>query len=208
MSDRDGDVIDSLVGDVATRLRPLRAKRPAARDNAQRSYEALFAPDSVGDMSSDMSLAERHAVAAFVTALHGPSGTAALYARKLREGDAPAELVAAVETEAERGAASGPYGRYPAGPLSREDQDGPVLRVLDGSRRALGERLAAALEHAHMLVFHLRDAAPAHMRALEAAGWSATGIVTLSQLVAFLSFQLRVVAGLRVLADARTEDAA
>jgi hypothetical protein len=35
--------------------------------------------------------------------------------------------------------------------------------------------------------------------ALEAAGWSADDIVVLSQLVAFLSFQIRVVAGLGVL---------
>jgi uncharacterized protein YciW len=37
------------------------------------------------------------------------------------------------------------------------------------------------------------------MKALLAAGWSNTGIVTFSQLVAFLSFQVRVVTGLRVL---------
>ena len=43
-----------------------------------------------------------------------------------------------------------------------------------------------------MLVFHPRDAAPASLQALLDAGWSATDIVTLSQLVAFLSFQIRV----------------
>ena len=40
-------------------------------------------------------------------------------------------------------------------------------------------------------------------RRLEDAGWSATGIVTLSQLVAFLAFQLRVVAGLTALQATR-----
>jgi len=34
------------------------------------------------------------------------------------------------------------------------------------------------------------------------AGWSTTGIVTLSQIVAFLAFQIRVATGLRVLAGA------
>ena len=34
------------------------------------------------------------------------------------------------------------------------------------------------------------------------AGWSADGIVTLSQLVSFLAFQQRVVTGLRALAAA------
>lgn len=45
------------------------------------------------------------------------------------------------------------------------------------------------------------EAAPAHLRALEAAGWDADGIVTLSQLISFLTFQLRVAHGLRVLAE-------
>ena len=37
------------------------------------------------------------------------------------------------------------------------------------------------------------------VQALIDGGWSATGIVVISQLVAFLSYQIRVVAGLRVL---------
>jgi CMD domain protein len=67
----------------------------------------------------------------------------------------------------------------------------------------LGARLAAAFDHAHLLVFHPRDAAPARLQALLDAGWSTTtDIVTLSQMIAFLSFQIRVAAGLRVLATA------
>jgi uncharacterized protein YciW len=38
------------------------------------------------------------------------------------------------------------------------------------------------------------------MQPLLDAGWSTTDVVTLSQIAAFLSFQIRVVAGLRVLA--------
>jgi uncharacterized protein YciW len=53
-----------------------------------------------------------------------------------------------------------------------------------------------------LLVFRPRDASPAALQSLLDAGWSTTGIVTLSQLVAFLSFQIRVVAGLRALAAA------
>jgi uncharacterized protein YciW len=52
-----------------------------------------------------------------------------------------------------------------------------------------------------MLVFHPRDADPDAIQALLNAGWSNQGIVTLSQLVAFLAFQLRAAAGLRVLAE-------
>ena len=68
--------------------------------------------------------------------------------------------------------------------------------------RALGPRLAAAFEHMHLLVFHPRDSAPASLQTLLDAGWSTAEIVTLSQIAAFLSFQIRVVAGLRVLAAA------
>jgi uncharacterized protein YciW len=63
------------------------------------------------------------------------------------------------------------------------------------------------LQHAHAPVFHPRDAGAADLQKLLDAGWSTTGIVTLSQLVAFLSFQIRVVAGLRALGATRAEAA-
>ena len=63
-----------------------------------------------------------------------------------------------------------------------------------------GEDHRFAFDHMHLLVFHPRDAAPAALQALLDAGWSTTDIVTLSQIAAFLSFQIRVVAGLRALA--------
>jgi uncharacterized protein YciW len=50
-----------------------------------------------------------------------------------------------------------------------------------------------------MLVFHPRDAAAPSLQAMLDAGWTTDDVVTLSQLVAFLAFQIRVVAGLRVL---------
>ena len=63
----------------------------------------------------------------------------------------------------------------------------------------LGARLAAALAHAHLLAYHPRDASAGALQALQQAGWSETDIVIVSQLASFLSFQIRVVAGLRVL---------
>jgi CMD domain protein len=107
-----------------------------------------------------------------------------------------------VKAEIARGMTKGPYGAYPAGPLSVEDVEGMRFAVSDTHRPVLGKTLSAALEHAHLLVFHPRDANPAALQALLDAGWSTTGIVTLSQLVAFLSFQIRVVTGLRALAAA------
>ncbi|MDM0035674.1 CMD domain protein [Variovorax sp. J22P271] len=101
--------------------------------------------------------------------------------------------------EAASGAASGPYGRYPDGPLSAEDADGPAYRTSGEGRAVLGDRLSAALAHAHLLVFHPRDAGREALQTLLDAGWSADDIVTLSQLVAFLAYQLRVVVGLQAL---------
>ena len=93
----------------------------------------------------------------------------------------------------------GPYGIYPAGPLSREDQSGPSYAVDPAHAALLGPRLSAALAHAHLLAYHPRDASARALQALQQAGWSETDIVILSQLASFLSFQIRLVAGLRVL---------
>jgi CMD domain protein len=115
---------------------------------------------------------------------------------------ASAEFCRAIDAAIAGAKAQGPYGSYPAGPLSRENIAGPTHRIAEETRRALGSRLAAAFDHMHLLVFHPRDAAPGALRALLETGWSTTDIVTLSQIAAFLSFQIRVVAGLRVLAGA------
>jgi CMD domain protein len=199
MSQSVADVIDHLAGlEKGSALDEVRAARREARENAQKSWRALFAPDSAGEAS----LAERYAIAVFVATLHREVGILAFYRDGLAAQAIERPVAAAVEAEAERGAASGPYGRYPEGPLSVEDKTGPIHRVADDHRRVLGPRLSAALEHAHLLVFRPRDASPAALQSLLDAGWSTTGIVTLSQLVAFLSFQIRVVAGLRALAAA------
>lgn len=60
-------------------------------------------------------------------------------------------------------------------------------------------RFAAGLAFAELLSLHPVDAAPQHIEALQAAGWSPRGIVTLAQLIAFVSFQSRLLAGLRLL---------
>jgi CMD domain protein len=193
------DIIDTLVGiKPGSALDAIRTKRLQARENAQKSYLSLFEPIDAGDVS----LLERAAVAAFVTGLHGESPVATFYREKLAATAGGAALLEAVDAEIARGKTSGPYGSFPAGPLSVENTAGLIFRVSAASKSALGARLAAAFEHAHLLVFRPRDAASSDMKALLAAGWSNTGIVTFSQLVAFLSFQVRVVSGLRTLAAA------
>ncbi|MDA9532386.1 MULTISPECIES: CMD domain protein [unclassified Bradyrhizobium] len=199
------DIIDTLAGiEPGSALDAIRTRRLQARENAQKSYLALFEPID----PSEFSLSERAAVAAFVTGLHGESAVAAFYREKLAANADGAPLLEAIKAETERGRTSGPYGAYPAGPLSIENKAGLIYRVSAERKPVLGTRLVAALEHAHLLVFHPRDAASADMKALLAAGWSTTGIVTLSQLVAFLSFQVRVVSGLRTLAAASAQEVA
>ncbi len=62
-----------------------------------------------------------------------------------------------------------------------------------------GEKWQSALSHAERLTFKPAAAEPAHLRELEQAGWSVATIVTLSQLLAFVSFQSRLLRGFRLL---------
>jgi CMD domain protein len=196
MSATETDVIDYLAGiEKGSRLDRLRADRQQARDNAQKSYEALLAPTFPGSVTAE----ERYAVAAFVAGLHRDDRILAFYMDGLGAQNPSRDVVEAIVAEIAHGAADGPYGRYPPGPLTVEDKVGPVHKISEPNRGALGARLSAALEHSHMLTFHPRDASPRALQSLLDAGWSTTDIVTLSQLVAFLSFQIRVVAGLRAL---------
>ena len=192
------DVIDTLTGIApGSHLDSVRrTRRPVAREHAQKSYDSLFTPAEFGAFGP----LERHAVAVFIAGLHGQDTIEAFYAEKLRGSAATDATRAALDAEIAAAKTSGPYGAFPKGPLSEEDTKGPIHRVAEAHREALGPRLAAALEHVHMLVFHPRDADARSLQALLDAGWSTTEVVTLSQLVAFLSFQIRVVAGLKVLA--------
>jgi len=190
------DIIDLLAGiEPGSSLDAIRGRRLQARENAQKSYLALFEPRDFDDMLA----AERCAVAAFVAGVHGERAVADFYLARLGKIEGSLQLVETLKAEIERGKTIGPYGAFPAGPLSSEDKTGLIYRLAEGRKSVMSGRLAAALEHAHLLVFRPRDAKPEAMQALLDAGWSSTGIVVLSQLVAFLSFQVRSVAGLRTL---------
>ena len=190
------DVIDELAGIApGSALDKARNNRLEARRHAQASYDALFAPRAFGSFSK----LERAAVAAFVAGLHGRPETRDYYAQKLEAAGASPELRVAMAAEVVNGRTSGPYGHYPRGPLTIEDKEGMTYGIGASERHVLGPRLAAAFEHVHMLVLHPRDAAAPSLQALLDAGWSTDDIVTLSQLVSFLSFQIRVVAGLRAM---------
>jgi len=192
------DVIDTLAGIAAGS--PLdtirRTRRPTAREHAQKSHDSLFRPADYGGFGP----LERFAVAVFIAGVHGQDAIKGFYGKELRSSAATDATRAALDAEIASARGKGPYGAYPKGPLSKEDTAGPVYRVAEKHLEALGPRLAAALAHVHMLVFHPRDADARSLQSLLDAGWTTTEVVTLSQLVAFLSFQVRVVAGLKVLA--------
>jgi CMD domain protein len=187
------DVIDQLIGiQEGDPLFDLRIRRPDAKANAQASFDALLAPDD----TTQVSLLERLAVAHWTIAL-SQSAFLPFYA-DLLAAESP-EVLAALEAALPGAVTSGPFGDYPEGPLSVEDLEGLHWTPSPALAGAVGERLAAALAHTHLLTYRPRDSSPAALQALLDAGWSTTGVVTLSQLVSFLHFQLRVVAGLTVL---------
>ncbi|OCP03403.1 MULTISPECIES: CMD domain protein [unclassified Ensifer] len=199
------DIIDLLAGITAgSALDRIRAQRPETREQAQKSYLSLFQPEDFGDVSE----VERHAIASFVAGLHRQADIYEFYTNPIEEGGANRWLIEVLKAEIGAGRATGPYGNYPIGPLNAENAPGPTYRVSEASRQAIGRKLSAALEHAHLLVFHLRDANPQALQALLDAGWTTNGIVTLSQLVSFVAFQIRVIAGLSLLSTASKRAAA
>jgi uncharacterized protein YciW len=64
-----------------------------------------------------------------------------------------------------------------------------------------GPRDAAILRHAELLATNPGHATKADLEALAAAGLSPTEIVTLSQIVAFVAYQVRVAGGLALLGE-------
>jgi len=187
------DVIDRLVGIApGDPLDALREQRPNARANAQASFDALFRSDEL----SHVGQTERLALAYWTTAL-SQSPTASYYRDLLATEDGT--VLAALDAALPAAVTEGPYGDFPEGPLTVENVEGLHWEPAPALAEAVGPRLAAALAHTHLLVYRPRDSSADALQTLLDAGWSTTGIVTLSQLVAFLSFQLRVVAGLTVL---------
>jgi CMD domain protein len=191
------DTVDRLAG-----LRPdddafhLRRRRPVTREQLQASADALF--DPVDD--SDFPLTERLLVAAFATRATADDATAAHSAALAAEADDSRAAIVAAEASA--AATAGPFGAYAEEGLRGENTDGRRYEPALTARDALGERLTAALAHAHLLTARPREAGAAALDRLLDADWSVDGIVTLSQLVSFLAFQQRVAAGLRVLSEA------
>lgn len=190
------DVLDAVLHiQPGDRLDQLRRRRPAARENAQKAHEAIFKPVAEAGFTAP----HRFAVAYFVAALHGADSLADFYRGELEGLDGGGDLAALIAGTIDGARASGPFGHFSETGLTHRDTEGHRLQLEAEEREALGARLAAALEHAHALVFRPREAGPDLLERLTDAGWDATGIVILSQLVAFLAFQIRLAAGLAAL---------
>lgn len=187
------DIVDQIVG-VTPELDALRRRRPVTREQLQASFDALFAPVSTEEVSQ----AERELIAAFATRLAGDDdATGPFYADRALAVDP--QRGAVVIAEAVDAAVTGPFGSYTEVGLQAENTEGERYTPSAEVSGALGERLAAALVHTHLLVFRPRESSADDIQRLVDAGWSADGIVTLSQLVSFLAFQQRVVTGLTAL---------
>ncbi|MGP6174481.1 alkylhydroperoxidase domain protein [Corynebacterium sp. A21] len=172
-------------------LATTRAQRPDALANAQRSFEALLEPVNPGTFS----FGERYAIATYVAGVHQVGNATSFYSELMLD-DAPATLRDAILAAVERGLSAGPYGSYREAGLATESEPGGVIHH---DVAALGDRLAAALDVAHLMIFHPRDSRPEVLGRLSAAGWSADDTVSLTQLVSFLCFQLRVIHGLQTI---------
>jgi alkylhydroperoxidase domain protein/CMD domain protein len=173
------DVISSLAGVApGSPLAELREQRPEATEHAQGSYAALFDPEDPIGLSS----VERFATALRVATLHAATEAADHYRQRLIEAGASQEIVAAAALE-DAGSASQPDPAVPA-------------------------RLQAILAHADLLGTRPVEATPDDLQALADAGLATVEIVQVSQLIAFISFQVRVIAALKLIGGSSTGPAA
>jgi alkylhydroperoxidase domain protein/CMD domain protein len=164
------DVISQLAGVApGSPLAELRAERSEATEHAQGSYAALFDPDELVGLSP----VERFATALRVATIHAATEAAEHYQQRLAEAGASPEILSAAALK-------------DAGAGGQPDPAVPV-------------RLQAILAHADLLATHPVDAAPEHLQALADAGLATVEIVVLSQIIAFVSFQVRVIAALQLI---------
>src|SRR5690625_2746413 len=136
------DIINQLAGLDGTEFVALRERRSDAVTNAQISFQALLEPENPGEFT----YAERYAVAAFITGISQADRAAQFYLDLLAD-ESDDALVATVQGAIAAGTTTGPF------------HDGNFT-VFDASS-ALGPRLAAAFDFAHLLTFHPKDASPA-----------------------------------------------
>lgn len=87
--------------------------------------------------------------------------------------------------------------------LSAQGEDAATIAAFEAGPESAGltAREVALLRHADILANTPGDATPENIAALKAAGFSPRDIVTISQLIAFVSFQARLLVGLRLVGE-------
>jgi uncharacterized protein YciW len=73
------------------------------------------------------------------------------------------------------------------------------MNVAELSATVSDARLSALIRHTDLIACQPRKASGADIELLSSAGVSEADIVRLSELIAFVSYQIRVVAGLRLM---------
>jgi alkylhydroperoxidase domain protein/CMD domain protein len=164
------DIISTLIGiQPGSLLSSLRAQRPEAAVHTQGSYAALFAPADTGGLS----LLERLAAALRVARLHECNPAVAHFHARLSGAGGGQRILAEVASPS---------------PEQTSDLEPLVKR-----------RLQAILRHADLLARRPAQATPDNLQALADVGLSTREIVSLSQVIAFVSFFARVIAALQAL---------
>ena len=84
-----------------------------------------------------------------------------------------------------------------------EDGAAYIAALDNGVSDRIDGRGSVILAHVERLAIRPAEARPAHLRTLRTAGLSTLAIVTLSQIVAFVSYQVRIAYGLNLLEKSR-----
>jgi uncharacterized protein YciW len=109
---------------------------------------------------------------------------------------------AAVVTPHDPGGLSHAQRRALASRIAERNGDAALAAHYAGGDVPPDPRWVAILRHADLLTEHPKDATRVDIEALKEAGVAEADIVRLSQLVAFVNYQVRVIAGLRLIGAA------
>ncbi|MGK0722152.1 hypothetical protein [Leucobacter sp. W1478] len=171
------DALGGIAGLDAQRSYELRGHRPAVIEAADRALEALF-DVAEGDEAPGLTRSLRLLAAARAAIVDGAAELGAFYLEQVEEEPGSAGLHAHAYQLLAHGGSDSEAG-------------------LTASRRA-----RALLRHTDLLVQRPAASTADDLTSLQAAGYSVQEIVVLAQVVTFVTYQARVLHGLRILEEA------